>query len=136
MQHTPDHLPEVTPPEGVVEMVCTEFVDDPAQMQAYARFAGCIDAFLDARGLRGWAALDVPTFLEHCARTPSEAATLCCMLATVLPWMVRAGDLTRPQAGRQCIAMQEVCAHDAEALGCIERATDEVQWQVVVGQSH
>ena len=136
MERTPNHLPEVTPPEGIVEMVCTEFIDDPAQMQAYAIFAGRIDAFLDADGVQGWAALDVPSFLKRCARTPSEAATLCCMLATVLPWMVRAGDLTRPQATQKCVAMLEVCTHDAEALGCIGRAKDEVQWQAAAGQRH
>ncbi len=139
MQHTPDHLPEISPPEGIVEMVCTEFFDEPDQMQAYAVFAGRVDAFLSGRGLRGWEMLDVRRFLEQSARTASEARTLCCMLATVLPWMVRARDLSRSQAMRKCEVMLEACACDAQARGCIERAMatmGEVDGLTALWRSH
>lgn len=139
MEHTPDHLPELTPPEGVLEMVCTEFFDEPEQMQAYAVFAGRVDAFLNVRGLRGWEMLDVERFLSQSARTRPEAATLCCMLATVLPWMVRARDLSRSQAVRKCVVMLEVCAQDPQARSCIQRATDalgEADGLAAIWRSH
>ena len=136
MQRTPDHIPETTAPEGVLEMVCTELVDDPVQMKAYARFSGSVDGFLSLHGLRSWGTLDLEGFLRACARSPSEVAMLCCMLATVLPWMVRAGDVTGAEATALCEAMLEQCAHDAEVLGCIARAKDAVQWQVAAEQRH
>lgn len=119
-------LPEASPPEGIVEMVCTTFIDDPAQMEAYANFAARVDVYLSARGLRSWAHLDVERFLAAQARSRPEAATLCCMLATVLPWMVRAGDVFAREALRQCEVMLDLCGHDLDARCSVIRAMDEV----------
>ena len=74
--------------------------------------------------------------LKKGARTPPEAVTLCCMLATVLPWMARAGDVSRSQAARKCVVMLEVCGDDAAARSCITRAKDEVESQGAAGRSH
>jgi len=107
-------------------MVCTELMDDPVQMQAYAVLAGQVDGFLEYRGLHSWAALDVETFLAQSARTPSEAATQCCMLATVLPWMVRSGDLCSAEASQKCVELLGVCPPDIQARTCIVRTMQRV----------
>lgn len=123
--HAPQ-LADILPPEGVIDMACTEFADDPEQFHAYASFAGRVDAYLSCRGLRGWAALDVKPFIAHSGRTPSEAGTLCCMLATVLPWMVRARDISRLDATRKFVALLKACPEDAQARACIERAREQL----------
>jgi len=122
----PEHVLEILPPEGVVEMACTKFGDDPELFNAYASFAGRVDAFLSCRGLRGWQMLDVPRFLDRSATTPAEAGTLCCMLATVLPWMVGAQDISREDAVRQLVALREACPQDPQARICIEQAVEQL----------
>ena len=109
------HTPLLDPPEGLVEMVCTLFHDDPVSTEAYAMFGAQVDLFLGARGLRRWADLDVTEFLHHAARTASEAVTLCCMFSTLLPWLARADDLTRTEADALLRRVLEVCPRDADA---------------------
>ncbi|MGH1347557.1 MAG: hypothetical protein ACRBN8_38730 [Nannocystales bacterium] len=127
MTHSyPEHPPEVLPPEGVIEMACTKYGDDPELFHAYASFAGRVDAFLSCRGLQGWDALDVERFILS-ARTPSEAGTLCCMLATVLPWMVGAEDISRFDASRQLAALLESCPGDVQARTCVKQAIEQLE---------
>ncbi len=120
------HTPEPTPPEGIVEMVCTLFVDDPEQMQAYAVFAARVDHYLHHHGLRDWSMLDAYQFVAHSARSRDEAITLCCMLATVLPWLVQAGDLTSLEASAICRAISEACPSDEDARVCIEASWEQI----------
>lgn len=122
----PDRSAEVLPPEGVIEMACTKYGDDPELFHAYASFAGRVDAFLSCRGLRGWQTLDVERFIGS-ARTPSEAGTLCCMLATVLPWMVGAQDIGHSDARRQLVALLEACPADAQARACVAQAVEQLE---------
>ncbi len=122
----PKHSTEVLPPEGVIEMACTKYGDDPELFHAYASFAGRVDAFLSCRGLRGWQTLDVERFLQS-ARTPAEAGTLCCMLATVLPWMVGAQDISRRAATRQLAALLDSCPDDAQARACVRQSMEQLE---------
>lgn len=46
-------LPDILPPEGIIDLACAEFSDDPEQFRAYAPFAGWVDAYLAGRGLCG-----------------------------------------------------------------------------------
>lgn len=51
---------------------------------------------------------------------------LCCMLATVLPWMVAARDIPRLDATRQFVALVKACPEDAQARACVERARERL----------
>lgn len=109
-------------------MVCTLFADDPVSTEAYAIFGAQIDLFLGARGHCRWADLDITEFLNHAARTPAEAVTLCCMLSTLLPWLARADDISRAEADALLRRVLEACPRDADAetfvhnsIGALER---------------
>lgn len=120
-------------------MVCQRFGDEPDQVLAYATFAAQVDNYLATRNLSGWEQLDIARFISHRARTPDEPGTLCCMMAAALPWMVRAGDLSRAQALQKCDALLEVCPDDAEARTAIAHAMNhlaEAEAGVTAGLPH
>ncbi len=122
----PHQAPNVGPQEGIIDMVCHRFGDEPDQVLAYATFAAEVDSYLANRNLSGWAELDVAAFIAQSADTPTEQGTLCCMMAAALPWMVRAGDLARAQAVEKCCALLEVTPDDAEVRASIRHALNHL----------
>lgn len=135
----PHHAPAVGPQEGIIDMVCHRFGDEPDQVLAYATFAAEVDSYLANRDLTGWAQLDVAAFIAQSADTSTEQGTLCCMMAAALPWMVRAGDLSRAQALQKCHALLEVTPDDPEARISIHHAMNhlgETDSSVTAGLPH
>jgi hypothetical protein len=121
------HTPLLDPPEGLVEMVCTLFADDPVSTEAYAIFGAQIDLFLGSRGLRRWADLAVMDFLRHAAHNASEAVTLCCMLSTVVPWLARSGEMSALEANAMLRRLLEVCPEDEDAEAFMCNSIDDLE---------